>query len=76
MEDMKIPQTPANKTDFSFFAPDCFHFSAKGHAKSAIELWNAMFTLVNQKTTSWNLNQDIMCPSPERPFLYSRKNSV
>jgi phospholipase B1 len=28
--------------DYSYFAPDCFHLSAKGHQAAAIELWNSM----------------------------------
>ena len=28
--------------DFSYFAPDCFHFSQKGHEAAAVELWNNM----------------------------------
>ena len=28
--------------DASFFAPDCFHFSSKGHAAAGQELWNNM----------------------------------
>jgi phospholipase B1 len=76
MQDMKIPLTSDNQTDYTYFAPDCFHFSAKGHAKVAIELWNSMFTPVNQKTTEWNLNQDIQCPTLDKPYLYTRKNSI
>lgn len=28
--------------DYTYFAPDCFHLSAKGHQAAAIELWNSM----------------------------------
>lgn len=28
--------------DYSFFSPDCFHFSTKGHEASAVELWRNM----------------------------------
>jgi hypothetical protein len=28
--------------DFSYFSPDCFHFSQKGHEAAAVELWNNM----------------------------------
>mgnify|MGYP002785356855 CR=1 FL=1 len=29
--DFKAPRLPNNKIDYSFFAPDCFHFAPKGH---------------------------------------------
>ena len=28
--------------DKSYFAPDCFHFSTKGHKEMAVALWNNM----------------------------------
>ncbi len=31
-----------DKPDKSYFAPDCFHFSAKGHKEAAVGLWNNM----------------------------------
>jgi phospholipase B1 len=42
MKDASPPLTPEGLADESFFAPDCFHFSAKGHALAAIGLWNNM----------------------------------
>jgi len=63
MEEMEIPQTPKGKADLSYFAPDCFHFSRKGHAQSAIALWNNMFTPVGSKKTTWDLNSQIKCPT-------------
>ena len=33
--------------DASFFAPDCFHFSSKGHAAAGQELWNNMVRASN-----------------------------
>lgn len=30
------------KPDLSFFAADCFHFSARGYAEMAMALWNNM----------------------------------
>ena len=32
------------KPDMSFFAPDCFHMSTKGHRGIAAALWNNMVT--------------------------------
>ena len=31
-----------NTIDYSYFAPDCFHFSTKGHKEVAVALWNNM----------------------------------
>ncbi len=31
MKDFKAPRLPNGQVDFSYFAPDCFHFSAKSH---------------------------------------------
>ncbi|CAF1319400.1 unnamed protein product, partial [Didymodactylos carnosus] len=42
MEHMKVPLTADGKSDFSYFSPDCFHFSQKGHEAAAVELWNNM----------------------------------
>ena len=30
------------EADGSYFAPDCFHFSSRGHAVGAKDLWNNM----------------------------------
>ena len=44
-----IPRKPDGSVDRSFFAPDCFHFSGKAHAASALALWNAMLEPVGKK---------------------------
>ena len=72
MEDMQIPRTNKGKADLSYFAPDCFHFSRKGHTQSSIALWNNMFTAVGSKKTSWDMNSQITCPSGP---LCTRKNN-
>ena len=33
MEGFEVPILPNGDVDFSYFAPDCFHFSAKSHGK-------------------------------------------
>ncbi|KAJ8313635.1 hypothetical protein KUTeg_008196 [Tegillarca granosa] len=32
----------SGEIDLSYFSPDCFHFSAKGHFAAALSLWNNM----------------------------------
>ncbi|MGH0147774.1 UNVERIFIED_CONTAM: hypothetical protein FKN15_051204, partial [Acipenser sinensis] len=36
------PRLPDGKVDFSYFTPDCFHFTIKGHEEMAKGLWNNM----------------------------------
>ena len=46
----KAPLMPDNHTvDMSYFAPDCFHFSEKGHKAAALALWNSMIEPVGKK---------------------------
>lgn len=71
----KIPKLPNGKIDFSFTAPDCFHFSSKGHTAAAIGLWNNMLQPVGKKTETMNPNDQILCPTVQMPFFYTNKNS-
>jgi phospholipase B1 len=75
MQDMTVPRTEDGYADFSFFAADCFHFSKKGHAAAAIELWNNMFEPVGKKRTLWNLEDKLICPSLPDGYIYTKKNS-
>ena len=61
--------------DKSYFAPDCFHFSTKGHKEMAVGLWNNMLQPVGEKSTDWTLNQPVICPSASGPYFYTKKNS-
>lgn len=63
------------KFDVSFFAPDCFHFSAKGHNQAAMALWNNMLQPVGGKSTSWDQETSFLCPTSRRPYLMTAKNS-
>ena len=36
-QELKLFRTPDGKIDLTYFAPDCFHFSAKGHGKLKIK---------------------------------------
>jgi len=76
MEHMKVPTTSQGSPDFSYFAPDCFHFSKKGHEAAAVELWNNMMQKVGEKTTLWNLADTLNCPSSGNGFIYTKKNSA
>lgn len=75
-EDFLPPRTPDNSIDYSYLAPDCFHFSSKGHALVATGLWNNMLEPVGQKTTDVAKDAKIACPTAERPYLGTAKNSA
>jgi len=70
-----IPRKPDGSVDRSFFAPDCFHFSGKAHAASALALWNAMLEPVGKKVRTWRPTEKFHCPTNEHPYFYTRLNS-
>jgi len=63
------------KADLSYFAPDCFHFSAKADAAAAEGLWNNIFEPEHQKRTSWRVGEALVCPTEADPYLKTVKNS-
>lgn len=76
MSEMKPPLLANGNPDYSYFAPDCFHFSVKGHETAALELWNNMFQPVGQKDSVWAaFVNSVKCPSETKPFIYTRLNS-
>ena len=74
-EQFKLQYTPDGKVDLSYFAPDCFHFSAKGHATGAIGIWNNMLQPVGGKSNTITPGDKIACPTKEHPYLFTSKNS-
>ncbi|XP_048737622.2 uncharacterized protein LOC125652446 [Ostrea edulis] len=76
-EETDIPRLPdSNEADLSYFAPDCFHLSEKGHKCAAEALWNNMIEPVGQKRLKWTPKEEIECPSADNPFFYTGKNSL
>uniref|UniRef100_A0A0N5A3S1 Lipase_GDSL domain-containing protein n=1 Tax=Parastrongyloides trichosuri TaxID=131310 RepID=A0A0N5A3S1_PARTI len=73
------PPKLANGTvDIAFFAPDCFHFSQKGHAVVASHLWKNMMEPVGNKTITVDLSAPslpLACPDKNCPFIRTNKNS-
>jgi len=69
------PKLPDGSPDLSYVAPDCFHFSTKGHTAGAIGLWNNLLQPVGQKSTTWLPTDKILCPSKKSPFFFTNKNS-
>ncbi|XP_066403968.1 phospholipase B1, membrane-associated [Molothrus aeneus] len=73
-----LPLDSTSKPDMSFFAADCSHFSVRGYAEMAMALWNNMLEPVGEKQTYNNFTHDrskLRCPNPEKPFLFTRRNS-
>ncbi|CAH1796942.1 unnamed protein product, partial [Owenia fusiformis] len=79
LEDATPPRLPSGEVDRSFWSPDCFHPGTKAHYVIGIQLWNTMLQPVGQKQTLVNWvepGQDpISCPTAERPYVYTRRNS-
>jgi len=68
-----VPRHDDGNPDLSFFAPDCFHFSAKGHAAAATMLFNGMFEPVNNKDRDIGFHTKLQCPNKD-DFLATAKN--
>lgn len=51
-----------------------FHFSQKGHANSALGLWNNLVEKVGEKKTYWRVGEATECPAPG-DYLWTNKNS-
>lgn len=68
------PPTLSDGTpDRSYFAPDCFHFSAKAHEAAAIALWDNMISPVTRKADRWTPGESINCPGPTQ-LLCTKRN--
>ncbi|CAH1792882.1 unnamed protein product [Owenia fusiformis] len=72
-KDTTPPTKPDGTPDVSYFAPDCFHFSEKGHKQAATTLWNQMFEPVGSKRQAWTQQESIQC-SPGSFFATSRNS--
>eukprot|EP00794_Sanderia_malayensis_P015211 gene15211-16782_t len=74
-EQTTIPQNPDGSADMSYIAPDCFHFSEKGHRAAALALWNSMIEPVGKKRLMWSKGENFECPPETFPYFYTNKNS-
>ncbi|KAM4690558.1 phospholipase B1, membrane-associated-like [Rhinophrynus dorsalis] len=61
--------------DYSFFTPDCFHLTVKGHEQLAKGLWNNMLQPEGKKFHMKTFSEDVqlVCPSEDQPYIYTRK---
>lgn len=61
---LKLPETSANITDYTYVAKDCFHLSQKGHRMFAFNQWNQMLTDESKRFSSPSFNySDIKRPT-------------
>ncbi|KAK3093837.1 hypothetical protein FSP39_020782 [Pinctada imbricata] len=74
-ENTQIPRVADGGPDLSYFAPDCFHLSAKGHKAAAEALWDNMIEVVGEKRTRWTPTQPVECPSADNPYFSTNLNS-
>lgn len=70
----RLPRTSDGDVDYSYFAADCFHHSAKGQEAAGISLWNNMVEPVGGKQESWSEDGKAVCPSEAWPYLYTTHN--
>ncbi|XP_075353302.1 phospholipase B1, membrane-associated [Mycteria americana] len=77
LQNITIPLGQDGHPDVSYFSPDCFHPSQKGHSQLAKALWNAVLQPVGQKSHSFDFTAGIVldCPTQNKPFLRTYKNS-
>ena len=65
MTKMSPPLTSTgDDVDYTYFSPDCFHFSTKGHEAAAVQLWNSLVN--NEMNVLFIHNDDLMCNN----FIY------
>ncbi|XP_014662430.1 PREDICTED: phospholipase B1, membrane-associated-like [Priapulus caudatus] len=76
MEDAPLPIKADGKPDMTFVAPDCFHFSSRGHESIALAMWNNMLEPVGKKTKAALVTSDMYCPTKEHPYIFTKQNSI
>ncbi|XP_075049587.1 phospholipase B1, membrane-associated-like isoform X2 [Mixophyes fleayi] len=60
--------------DYSFFTPDCFHLTIKGHEQMATGLWNNMLQPEGEKYQLKTFSEEVklLCPSEDHPYIYTK----
>ncbi|XP_071876922.1 phospholipase B1, membrane-associated-like isoform X2 [Bombus fervidus] len=76
LKDAKVPLAEDGLTDLSYLNADCFHWSQKLHALYANNLWNNLLEPFGNKSRAFTtLFKKFLCPTSEKPFLTTYKNS-
>ncbi|XP_032668152.1 phospholipase B1, membrane-associated-like [Odontomachus brunneus] len=74
--DLRFPLASDGYVDTTYYSNDCFHFSQKFNARLANGVWNNMLEPVGTKTTYWqDTLEKFLCPTSERPYFATLKNS-
>ncbi|KAJ8341371.1 hypothetical protein SKAU_G00336620 [Synaphobranchus kaupii] len=77
MKNARPARLPNGDIDLSFFTPDCFHFTIKGHEELAKGLWNNMFQPVGEKFIIETIGEvKLICPPKEHPYIYTRPKAA
>jgi len=66
LEEIRIPLLPDQKPDMTYFAPDCFHFSAKAHSVAGLALWNNLMEAPLDKKRYWFVGEQFECPQTDQ----------
>lgn len=74
--DSLLPRTANGSEDMSYFAPDCFHLSQKGHNAFSKSLWNSMYGSVGKKSVSANWEDAMYCPQKDEYFKTWRNSNL
>ncbi|XP_071834337.1 phospholipase B1, membrane-associated-like [Apostichopus japonicus] len=75
LHESHMPLLEDGSPDYSYFAPDCFHFSHKAHSGFGAILWNNMMERVGERSEDFLEVENLKCPSDTFPFLYTNVNS-
>jgi len=68
LELIQIPMLDG-EPDLSYFAPDCFHFSAKAQSVAGLSLWNNMMEAPADKKRFWFVGEPFECPQTPNQYL-------
>ena len=71
MEHVEFEEEPQR----NLLSPDCFHFTRITHSSAGLYLWNNILEPVGQKTSFWNMSNEMVCPR-EDTFLKTIENSI
>uniref|UniRef100_A0A803Y2Y4 Phospholipase B1, membrane-associated n=1 Tax=Meleagris gallopavo TaxID=9103 RepID=A0A803Y2Y4_MELGA len=74
LQNPKIPLGQDGHPDISYFAPDCFHASQKGHSQLAKALWNTMVSYINTKLGSI-FKFGLVLHHTVKPYVFSMLSS-
>lgn len=73
LKDVEPAMDTDGQIDYSFFTPDCFHLTVKGHEQMAKGLWNNMLQPEGKKSRLKTFSEEVklLCPSEAQPYIYT-----